>query len=49
MANTNIASLGNEMRLGKMEFYAMNNPLRRFIQKYGQFRVFKNFLKKQNH
>ena len=40
-------SAENEMRLGKTEFYAMNNPLRRFIQKYGEFRVFKHFLKKQ--
>ena len=38
----------NEMRLGKTEFYAMNNPVRRFIQKYGEFRTFKNFLKKRN-
>jgi len=40
-------SVENEMRLGKTEFYAMNNPVRRFIQKYGEFRVFKQFLKKQ--
>lgn len=38
-------SAENEMRLGKAEFYAMNNPIRRFIQKYGEFRVFKNSLK----
>lgn len=47
MSNSDKESAENEMRLGKTEFYAMNNPVRRFIQKYGEFRVFKNFLKKQ--
>jgi ubiquinone/menaquinone biosynthesis C-methylase UbiE len=47
MSNSDKESAENEMRLGKTEFYAMNNPGRRFIQKYGEFRVFKNFLKKQ--
>jgi ubiquinone/menaquinone biosynthesis C-methylase UbiE len=47
MPNSDKESAENEMRLGKTEFYAMNNPVRRFIQKYGQFRVFKRFLKKQ--
>jgi ubiquinone/menaquinone biosynthesis C-methylase UbiE len=47
MSNSDTATVENEMRLGKTEFYAMNNPLRRFIQKYGEFRVFKQFLKKQ--
>jgi ubiquinone/menaquinone biosynthesis C-methylase UbiE len=45
--SNNAESVENEMRLGKTEFYAMNNPVRRFIQKYGEFRVFKQFLKKQ--
>ena len=47
MSTSDRESAENEMRLGKTEFYAMNNPVRRFIQKYGQFRVFKHFLKKQ--
>jgi ubiquinone/menaquinone biosynthesis C-methylase UbiE len=47
MSNSNEEIAENEMRLGKTEFYAMNNPVRRFIQKYGEFRVFKLFLKKQ--
>ena len=38
----------NRMRLGKTEFMLMNNPFRRLIQKEFEFRVFKNFLKKQN-
>ena len=38
---------GNEgMRLGGFEFFAMNNPLRRFIQKHVEFRVFKKLLDK---
>jgi ubiquinone/menaquinone biosynthesis C-methylase UbiE len=48
MSNSDQESVVNEMRLGKTEFYAMNNPVRRFIQKHGEFRVFKQFLKKQN-
>jgi len=47
MSTSNNEATENEMGLGKMEFYAMNNPVRRFIQKYGEFRVFKHFLKKQ--
>ena len=46
MAITDLKSLENEMRLGKTEFLAMNNPFRRFIQRYYEFTVFKNFLKK---
>lgn len=34
----------NEMRLGKFEFFAMNNPLRRLLQKYGEFKLFKEML-----
>jgi ubiquinone/menaquinone biosynthesis C-methylase UbiE len=34
------------MRLGPLEFAAMNNPFRRFIQKYFEFRLFRNFLEK---
>lgn len=30
------------MRLSKIEFLAMNNPLRRFIQKHVEFRIFRN-------
>ncbi|MGO9387093.1 MAG: class I SAM-dependent methyltransferase [Methanobacterium sp.] len=32
------------MRLGKIEFIAMNNPIRRFMQKNIEFRLFKRFL-----
>jgi ubiquinone/menaquinone biosynthesis C-methylase UbiE len=46
MPNMNKESAVNMMRLEKTEFYAMNNPARRFIQKYWEFRIFKNFLKK---
>jgi ubiquinone/menaquinone biosynthesis C-methylase UbiE len=46
MSNSHIESAENEMRLGKTEFYAMNNPVRRFIQKHGEFRIFKHFLTK---
>ena len=46
MSNSHIESAENEMRLGKKEFYAMNNPVRRFIQKHGEFRIFKHFLTK---
>lgn len=35
----------DEMRLGKTEFHAMNNPIRRFLQKHYEFAVFKQFLK----
>jgi ubiquinone/menaquinone biosynthesis C-methylase UbiE len=47
MSYTDYVSVVNEMRLGKTEFYAMNNPIRRFIQKYWEFKIFKNILKKQ--
>jgi ubiquinone/menaquinone biosynthesis C-methylase UbiE len=47
MSTSNNEAAENEMRLGKTEFYAMNNPVRRFIQKYWEFRLFKHFLKKQ--
>ena len=46
MSTRDTATAENEMRLGKTEFYAMNNPVRRCIQKYGEFRLFKKFLKK---
>ena len=35
-----------DMRLGKFEFLAMNNPLRRWIQKNVEFKIFKHQLKK---
>jgi ubiquinone/menaquinone biosynthesis C-methylase UbiE len=38
-------SINDDMRLGGLEFFAMNNPLRRFIQKHVEFRVFKKLLK----
>jgi ubiquinone/menaquinone biosynthesis C-methylase UbiE len=34
----------NEMRLGIIEFWAMNNPLRRVLQKHLEFRVFEQLL-----
>jgi len=30
-----------EMRLGKLGFAAMNNPIRRWFQKHVEFRIFK--------
>ncbi len=35
-----------EMRLGKFEFLAMNNPLHRWRQKHVDFKIFKDRLKK---
>lgn len=32
------------MRLGKLEFAAMNNPIRRLVQKHLEFKTFCNFL-----
>lgn len=34
----------DEMRLGTLEFLAMNNPLRRWIQKHIEFKIFTNQL-----
>ena len=36
----------NHMRLGMLEFIAMNNPLRRWIQKHIEFKIFKRHLEK---
>jgi 2-polyprenyl-3-methyl-5-hydroxy-6-metoxy-1,4-benzoquinol methylase len=36
------------MRLGRFEFIAMNNPLRRMIQERIEFRTFNRFLEKRN-
>lgn len=36
------------MRLSKIEFLAMNNPIRRFVQKHLEFKIFKGYLKKHN-
>jgi ubiquinone/menaquinone biosynthesis C-methylase UbiE len=36
------------MKLSKIEFLAMNNSIRRFFQKYIEFRIFKQYLKKYN-
>ncbi len=41
-------STKDDMRLGGVEFFAMNNPLRRFIQKHVEFKVFKGLLNKCN-
>lgn len=42
-----VNSQANEMRLGLPEFLAMNNPLRRWIQKNIEFKIFKNQLREQ--
>ncbi|MEW5815526.1 MAG: class I SAM-dependent methyltransferase [Spirochaetota bacterium] len=34
------------MRLSKIEFFVMNNPVRKFMQKHLEFRIFKQLLKK---
>jgi len=36
----------DHMRLGMLEFIAMNNPLRRWIQKHVEFKIFKRRLEK---
>jgi len=36
------------MKLSRIEFLVMNNPFRRFVQKYFEFRIFKEFLTKYN-
>jgi len=36
----------DQMRLGILEFLAMNNPLRRWIQKHIEFKIFKRRLEK---
>jgi ubiquinone/menaquinone biosynthesis C-methylase UbiE len=43
-----IANEREDMRLGKFEFLAMNNALRRWIQKHIEFTIFKNLLKRHN-
>ncbi len=47
MDNQNETPINAEdMRLGKLEFWAMNNPLRRWIQKHTEFKIFKNQLRR---
>lgn len=41
-------NIEQDMRLGKFEFFAMNNPIKRFIQKYIEFTIFKKMLTKNN-
>jgi ubiquinone/menaquinone biosynthesis C-methylase UbiE len=41
-------NVDDSMRLGSMEFKAMNNTIRRFIQKKFEFRYFRNMLKSQH-
>lgn len=36
------------MRLSEQEFLAMNNPVRRMVQRYVEFRIFRQLLKKHN-
>ncbi len=36
------------MKLNKVEFIAMNNPVRRFLQRYNEFKVFHDYIKKNN-
>jgi SAM-dependent methyltransferase len=40
-----MGEMTDSMRLGKFEFLAMNNPIRRLRQKYGEFPVFYKMLK----
>jgi hypothetical protein len=37
-----------QMRLGRIEFLAMNNPLKRWLQKHVEFRVFRRHLEKHH-
>ena len=37
-----------DMRLGRLEFLAMNNPIRRWLQKHIEFRIFRNQLEKRD-
>jgi SAM-dependent methyltransferase len=37
-----------KMRLGKLEFLAMNNPFRRLLMKHIEFRIFKRLLRSNN-
>ena len=47
MDNQNVISIqADDMRLGKFEFMAMNNPPRRWLQKHVEFRIFKTQLKR---
>jgi ubiquinone/menaquinone biosynthesis C-methylase UbiE len=46
--NLKQASTTESKRLGKNEFFAMNNPIRRFIQRTIEMKVFCGFLKKNN-
>ena len=36
------------MELSRLEFYAMNNPIRRIVQRYVEFELFKVFLRNHN-
>jgi SAM-dependent methyltransferase len=40
-----MAEMTESIRLGKFEFLAMNNPIRRLRQRYGEFPVFEKMLK----
>ena len=44
--NSESATVKNGMQLGRIGFAAMNNPLRRWIQKHIEFRTFKKFLER---
>jgi len=37
-----------DMKLGRLEFLAMNNPLRRWLQKHIEFKIFKKHLEKRD-
>ncbi|MGD0855461.1 MAG: class I SAM-dependent methyltransferase [Dehalococcoidia bacterium] len=43
---TRVFNEREDMRLGKFEFLAMNNPLRRWHQKHVELKIFKDLLKK---
>ena len=48
MDNEISISQDHEMRLGKMEFLAMNNSVRRAIQKHVEFKIFRELLHRHN-
>ena len=44
--NESVGITQGNMRLGMLEFVAINNPFRRWIQKHVEFKIFKKHLKK---
>lgn len=48
MGAENVAKQKQSMRLGNVEFYSVNNPIKKFLQKYIEFHIFKKLLFKNN-